>query len=438
MSGAHCTPEQLYAHLAAPDDMVAAHIGDCAQCREELDFTREFDAALREPNVWDVVEELRQPSVVPPATVEAARLMEEQDRAAADLLAPALVSIGAFREHEVEVSRRFRSPGVVRVLVRAAKRARDSSPKFGLLLASTAVTIASKLPGQQLHPTVVGAAWLERGIAAAMIGSYRDSEDALRRAEKIFDERGNTWDIATVWLSRANVYSETERFEEALALSSSAADVFMTEYADVSRHLRASLVRGTVLFYRRIYHESILVFESMLATAEATNDVTSQARALHNAAYSYVGIGELDKAETYYLRALVLWDQLGFDSELARTQWLIASIEMERGNWAKAYEGLNEARRQFAALGLANDEALVLLEIAEVLIMLNRGGEVPLLLDRIVVRFANEGMTRNARLALAWLSEGRRSLPTRTEVRHVRDFIGRLPTNPSERFVPIK
>lgn len=437
MSVRHYTHEELRVHLVTPDPAITDHVESCDECREAVAFMAEFEAALADPMVWEAAEALQQPSGVRSEHLKAARLLEEEDRQATQLLTPALVSIGAFREHEVDVRGRYRSAAAVRVLAREAKRVRDSSPKFASLLAKTALTIAGKLTSP-VRAVVLGSAWLELGIAVAMLGQYRESEDALRHAEEAFEVGGNRWDLATVWLSRANVFSETERFEEALDLSARAADVFLADYGDMGRYLRASLVRGTVLYFRRQYAESISIFESMLPAAASIHDPLTEARALHNAANSYAGAGQIEIATEYYTRALALWDQLGSDAEQARTRWALAAIDVARGQWELGYEGLEHARRELAALGLATDEALVRLEMAEALILLDRSREVPDLLAGIAVQFASEGMMRNAKLALAWLAEGNRRTPTREELRHVRDYLARLPTRPSERFLPMK
>lgn len=142
----------------------------------------------------------------------------------------------------------------------------------------------------------------------------------------------------------------------------------------------------------------------MIAAAKASNDMLTLVRVVHNAGYSYYRIRELDKATTYQARALALWDQLGCDSESARSLWLLALVDFARGDWQKAADGLIAVRRQFAALGLKTDEALVRLELAELLILLGRAAEVPQLLEGIAVRFATEGMTRKAKVALACVS----------------------------------
>lgn len=436
----HCTSRELSDHLREPRPEVTRRLDACAVCRDELELTRQLEQALASPLVWQAVESVGRPAALPASVAEKVAALAEEDREASELLAPALVSIRAFQEHEVETAARYRSAGVVRVLTREAKKVRDSVPKFALLLATAAVTIAGKLGHGAVRSSTLGTAWLERGIASAALGKYRDAERALTHAEDAFatDDGGTTWDLATVWLSRANIYNETDRFEEALDLASRAAEVFLSEYGDVTRYHRASLVRGTVLYYRLRYWESIEVFEAMLTEGDGIEDQLTYARTLHNAANSYVGTGELDKATDYYSRALVLWDELRCHSELVRTQWALASIDVARGNWETGYRDLDHARRQLGALGIMNDEALVRLEIAEVLILLGRAEEVPALLEGIVLQFATEGMMRKARLALAWLTEAKQRTPTREQIRHVREYLARLPTNPSEPFVRLK
>lgn len=440
MTSEHYDDDALTLHLSDPSDAIAQHVDSCDTCAQRLAFVREFEHALADSATWTGVDVLMQPFAAPAAVVAEAHAVADEDHSAAEMLGPALVSIGAFREQEVETRDRYRSAGVVRVLTREAKRVRDASPQFALLLATTAVSIAAKLPGRGVRACVLGAAWLERGIASAMLGKYRDAEAALRRAEDVLDgDGGTTWDLATVWLSRANVYTETDRLDEALELAFRSANVFLLEYGDVARYLRASLVRGTVLYVRQMYRESIAIFDEMLSYAQEIEDVVTQARALHNAANCYLAMDDLDRASEYYCRALPLWDEAGADAEIARTRWSLATIDVRRGDWATGYAGLEDARRQLSALGIQNDEALVRLEIAELLIVLRRRHEVPALLEGIVVRFSSEGMMRNARLALASLSEARRAIPvTAQEVRHVREYLGRLPTQPSEPFVPLK
>lgn len=436
MSERHYTGEELREYLISRDEHIMRHVEWCAACAEDLAFTRELEAALRDPLVWEVVQELRQPLSVPAASLEAARVLEEEDRAAADLLARALASIGAFRELQIETSRRFQRPGVVRVLTRSAKATRDSKPKLAHL-AATAATAVAKNAGV-IRPVTVGAAWLERAIVEFLLGEYRASQRALANAELGFAQETvqPLWDLANVWLTHANLFSETERFEDALDYASRAAAIFL-DYGDVGRYLNAELLRGTVLYYRQQYRESIDVFNAMLARTDVARDPLILARTLHNTANSLVGLGDFDSATDYYCRAMALWDQLGCHSEEARTLWLLATIDFARGEWQTAYEGLENARRRLAALGLSNDEALVRLELAEVLSLLGRSAEIPALLEGVVVRFASEGMTRKARLALAWLAEANQSLALRPDqIRRVRDYLAELPTRPSAIFDP--
>lgn len=317
----HYDNEQLRLHLFTPDPAITAHVEVCSDCSERLDFTREFEAALRDPLVWDTLQATqRTVSDDDRATAEA---IEAEDQKAAELLAPAVVSIGAFEEHEVSVRRSYRSPGVVRVLVQEAKRVRDSSPRFALLLATAAITIASKLKPGVIRPSVLGAAWLERAIVEFLLGDYRESHAHLDMAQDTFraEAADTSWDLANVWLTRANLCVETGRLDDALQLATDAAAVF-AEHADESRQMLAFLIRGAVLYSRADYESAAAVYEAMIHASRAIQDSKTHARSLHNLAHCYLSLRELDRAADYFARAWAEWDALGADAERVRSRWL--------------------------------------------------------------------------------------------------------------------
>lgn len=432
----HCTDDQLSLHVLQPDDLVARHVASCETCSKRLAFHREIDSLLRMPGVWDGADRAKHTSAM--SKFEAARFqVDAEDSRAREMLAPLVVSVGAFTEHSVASNRRYHSAGVVRVLTREARRNRDSAPKLALTLATAATAIASKV-GRSLRAETTGNAWLERGIVEFLLGQYANAQLTLTTAEEALERAGDhaRWDLANVWLTRANLYVETGRLDDALDWAARAGDVFLS-YDDLSRALRSWLIRGTVLYSSGAHDDAIKVFESMLAEAERIDDRKTCARALHNAANCYLAKSDFSVATEYYLRALALWDELRSDAEIVRTRWSLATIDVARGKWKLGFKGLQEAQRQLNALGLLNDEGLVRIEMAEVLILLGRHREVAPLLEGIVLHFANGGMMRNAQLALAWLTEANRlTRPTVAELKHVRDYLRRLPTHPSESFRP--
>jgi hypothetical protein len=90
---------------------------------------------------------------------------------------------------------------------------------------------------------------------------------------------------------------------------------------------------------------------------------------------------------------------------------------------------------QLVSFGLMNDAALAKLDLIAALIAVGDVVRVPDLCRSVAATFAAEGLSRNARKALAYLSETVGSGNAMPEaVRHVRTYLSRLSTHPREEF----
>jgi tetratricopeptide (TPR) repeat protein len=434
----HYTADELMSVSVESDPIMEKHLEVCESCRSERGEATEFEAALCDPLAWSVADSLTQPSAVPPSWLR--ERIEGVDRGAElarTLIQPTLVSPIAFRQADISHLRAFWTPEVVLFLCDAAREIRDRQPQFAVLVATTATEIAEKLDRTQgNYSAVFASAWLARGIACGAMAEYRDGDTALSRAEHAYRQSAasTTWDLANVWLSQANIRVETERLDEALNLAGAAATAYFS-YGDVHRGLRALLVRGSVLYLRGEFTAGIAIYEQVLAHAHLLGEQDTIATALHNMANCYLGAGDWQRARSGYIDALARWDAMGVHTQQVRAFWSLATIDIASGDFDGGLHALEDVRRQLVALGLINDEALVRLEMAEALIAMGRHAEVPSLLDGIAVKFATDGMMRNAKVALAYLSEvlSRQRLSS-TEIRHVRSYLERLPTHPQERF----
>lgn len=432
----HYDDDQLQAHLASPDPAVGRHAESCRECRDTLDFLRRFDETLRDPETWAVAEELESgPFTPPPALRERAASIDAERKRVAELLAPVLVSLVAFQEADIEHDRKFHGEEVVRQLCDEAYALRQREPKFALRLVESALAIAGKgrAAGQLL-----GTAHLEHGAVLFVSGRYREAERALAKAETIFAEAGAQWELAHVWLVRANVCVETDRLADALQLASAAAGIYR-EFGDREREHSSLMICGRIHAERRDWPRAIAIYEQILASAEADADVLTTARATHNLGNCYERLGEFYRATEYYSRAAAIWDELGMDAEVVRVDWSIATIMISWGQIERGLAQLVLVRNRFALLGIVNDEALVRLQIAEALLGLERPAEVPSLLEDIVVQFASEGMMRNAKQALAYLTEALKTgRLTVRQVQHVRVYLEDLPLRPAATFEPLQ
>ena len=98
---------------------------------------------------------------------------------------------------------------------------------------------------------------------------------------------------------------------------------------------------------------------------------------------------------------------------------------------------LDTSREALQQLGLRDDHALATLEWAEVRLALNRPHGVAKVCREIFLQFDSEGMTRNARLALAYLHEALASQSATPDlVREIRLYLKALPQKPSAVFAP--
>jgi len=400
-----------------------------------------FEDALRASEPWELADEiLIPPSDITPLRLFAARLNEERTAARA-LLEPVLESLAAFTAAKVDTDPAFLSRGVVDVLNDAARPLRNTQPQLALATSAAALAIATRLaPAGSCTPRVLGRTYMERGWALFFVGRYREAEEALRRADAAYDDDplATDWDRAHTALARANVYVETDRHDEAGHEARFAACAFYT-FGDYHYALAACLMEGHVLYVRRDYAGAARVLDAIAAEASRSGDRLHLARARQSAGNCYIELGDFARAEKYFLAALALWDELGLDVERLRTHWSLGVLAKATGDLDAAIARIDEVRRAFEALGIINDSAIARLELAEVLLLAGRPGEVRDLLRDVVVSFTSEGVMRNASMALAYLREAVEAGGTEPDlVRHVRDYLEELPTRPASVFLPLR
>ena len=404
---------------------------------DEKEWQR-LEDALRDPEPWALADELALPPPDPQSLRELAWKIEEERAVAREQLEPLLQSPQRFEAASVDGDPEFLSSGVVEVLTSAAEALHEQRPQFALVLADTAISIATKLAGvdELRSPSLLGYARLERAKVLFIIGRYRECEEELRLADVAFrsDEYATDWDHARVALVRANACVETHRLDEAIEEANEAASVFEV-FGDTARYLAARMIEGNVLFMRRDYTAAAHVLDALAAEARDAGDKMHLALSSQSAGNCYIELGELSTAEARLVQALALWNELGVPVERVRTNWSLGVLARARGDFDLAITRITEAYRAFDALGIINDAAIARLELAELLLLADRTAEVPDVLRGVVVSFAGEGMMRNANIALAYLREAVESESIEQRlIRHVREYLEELPSHPGAEF----
>ncbi|HEX9983506.1 MAG TPA: hypothetical protein VGF69_09590 [Thermoanaerobaculia bacterium] len=427
--------------LSAASEDIRAHLAVCEACRALLEKLRAIDDELRSKDVWILCEDLRAMTIKSLASLlrTAAEVDAARERAAT-VLRPLLTSPSAFDQAHVTRDARLHSGAGVQLLCDAAEQQRERLPVFGLDLATAASTIASKLLGQRSMYSLLGRAETERAIALIAMGRLSAADDALQRAEVALDKSEDVtdWEYARVHLTRAILSTTAERYAEAIAQATAAAEGFLAA-GDVDRYLRARVAQVSALLARRDYTSAAALAEEVLTAAKKSNNKLLLGRAYNNAGLSHDGLGLLDSAMAFYSEAAALWDELDVPVESSRTDWSIASLLLREGMFVEAVEQLALIPPQFEALGMANDAALARLELAEALLLAERPGEVASVLDGVTMHFTHEGLTHSANLAVAYLREAMANDSVSPHLlRYVRSYLEQLSPTKQTPFVPLR
>jgi hypothetical protein len=135
----------------------------------------------------------------------------------------------------------------------------------------------------------------------------------------------------------------------------------------------------------------------------------------------------------------MLLDHLNIRTEALRAKWSIASILASQGRLDEARERLSCVGSEFERLGMTNVAALVNLEIAELLLACGAYNQVEALCHKAMQSFEAAGLAHTARAqtALAYMREAARERTvTPVLVRHVREYLRRLPHEENLLFLP--
>jgi len=418
------------------------HLAFCRTCNVRLEELRAFEATLSSNELWSVAEAGGEES--PPELRVLAELLEQEEAAAEQLLAPLLSSPASFRRANVTARPEMRTAGVVRRLRAESRALRERQPMHALVLADAAIAISDLLPPRRYPDSLLydlrGGSWLERANVLRYLGRYPEALDATDIAARAFAQSTvAVFSLALVDYLRAVIFVETERRDEALLLVRKCARVFR-QFGEDDRYVHAKIVEASVLFDQNQYRDARDLFVSLVRVAKGLGDAGTLARLYANVANCQLRLHELESADVYFARALSLYEALGLETERIRTRWSIGSLRIANGDIPDGLGRLREARREFEQLGLRSDAALVTLDIAEALLASGTSAgarEAAELCASIVESFTSVGMTGHALTALAFLNEAfEAGRATPALVRHVRHYLETRPDHGGHAFVP--
>ncbi|HET8797870.1 MAG TPA: hypothetical protein VFO89_09285 [Thermoanaerobaculia bacterium] len=388
---------------------VEAHLGDCTACRARLEEIRAFDASLREPEAWS--------AAAPEAGARGEELRafvlraEEEDAAAVALLKRFEHPDAAANFVWENVPRRaeYQTGGVARRLCRMANGMCERRPLYALSLAEAATRIAALLPDATYPRHTVhelrGEAWKEQANAFRYLGRFPEALNALDRAEEEYRKLPlEGVGIVAVQYVRAYVLFEQDQFDVAEKLAGESA-VGALHLGDSERFMRARHLQGEILYEQRQFAEAAEIFAIIMAYGENHSNALWIARESLTLGQCQIELRSLVEASKLLHRALRLFTDLKFPSEVTRSNWGIARLNFLEGRTTEATHRLRTAIQELTRLGMLTDAALAAVDLSEMLHSLGRTREVPMLLTGVVRTFTAAGKLTGALTALAYLKK---------------------------------
>lgn len=394
------------------------------------DLDNELAELLRQPGVW--LDET--PSRPPQRMLELASLAERlaaEDREAAALLDSLANKPSAWWRTGVMKSPVGRTAGIVRQLLERMRGEIRKSPARALEITSLAVEIANEILLIDYPSDFVislrADAWRDQAFVLQFLGRFRDAVAALEEAERLQRETAiPEYGLARILLVRANILTCTDKQQEAIDCAGAAAKIFL-DFGDRAKYAAARITQAGMLHEYGATREALDIWESI--KNEEALDELNRILVIYNLGLGYGEVGNTAKAVEYITVSIAEYDLLGMGTEAARARWALAKTLVSAGKFNSAVGLFDRAWKDFEALEMEGDAALVALELAETLLVIGDAERVPQICRTLLDRFTRAGMTSRAITALAYLREvvalGKVQPPV---IRQVREFLRDLPS----------
>lgn len=440
----HYDEEALISLMEAGRDTEDGHLPSCTVCAEKLESFRMIADALHDRDVWDTRTINTEPVPATIATLRSfADRMSSEDRAAAAILPELLAGpretwMPRLREHP-----EWRTAGVVRALIEATVPVQMTMPPDALEMSALSTEIADHLDPASFPtdtvPRLRGLAWRDRTYALYYVGRYADALAAADRADANFGACTiNEYDLARVAMTRALALRVMENIPAAMSAAKLSRNAF-EQFGDLTRIVSAGLAETHLLYSQGEFEKALDVLQSLERRVAGTSDAETHARVLSNVAYCLWSLGRLDDALRHYELATTLFEDLGVQTEVVRMRWSVAALLAGAGRFDEAMSRFELLKREFDDLGMTSEATLVRLDIVE--LMLARGEyagvEAICLAAMRSLEMAGLAYSGRALTALSYIREAaQHRTVTPVHVRHVREYLKRLPHDGELLFAP--
>jgi tetratricopeptide (TPR) repeat protein len=429
----HYDEEVLAGFLNEPIDAAARdkHLDTCSLCKRTLQSIRDTTVLLKKAEIWDrqrISSAPRAETLVLLRSVQATMLAE--DAAAESHIRQLLAGTRETWAPKLDAHPEWCTPGLIRRLIGATDSYNFDSPLDAVELTRIMTEVAEGLSPFFGREALVADSWREHAFALTMVGSYEAAAEAVHRAEQA-GGAVSEFSHARTKLMRSQVLRSKEDWTNAAAMARRAAQDFL-RYGDVTRYFSARMTEAVIFFDSSQYRQAIAVYGELRAQYGQLPPGTL-AQAHHNEGLCHREIGDFEKAEKCFAKAIDFCDHLQMSVLRAKARWHLARVLMRRGKYDAAILVLSPLREEFQELGLAHELACASTDVAECLLAMDRPREVAEFCRLAINYFRDAGLaySAGAMTALAFLQEsaslGRLSTRGIADVRVFVESLARQP-----------
>jgi tetratricopeptide (TPR) repeat protein len=399
--------EALYLELGADHRKVLDHLAGCARCRERVAELRYPKASLSKAS--DMPDMPESPSGEPPDPhVFPFSLLLLQERAeAADLLVDLLRQPASRREAFLRADLRFRTWGLVELVVARSLEATTQDPDHAEELGRLALTGSSLLDagfyGTEPIEGLRARAWGHIANARRVRSDLDGAEQGFISAKEHL-QRGtqDPLEIALLLDLEGSLRRAQRRFGEAARLFQKAAGIFLN-HGDPHRSGRSLFKLSTVQYFTGDLDEALATLRRSLEHLDLEREPRLRLCARHNLAFYLTDVGRFEEALAVYRETRPLYREFPEPWTQNRRKWVRARILRGLGQPRLAESLLLAVRDGFLAEDVPFDTALVSLEMAALYAEQGRTGELKRLAKEMIPVFSSLHIHREALAALSYL-----------------------------------
>jgi tetratricopeptide (TPR) repeat protein len=304
---------------------------------------------------------------------------------------------------------RFRSPGLVRLLLDESRRRLPGRPDEALHFAELAWKVANRNPGMPEFYELYVLATVARANACRVRNEAARADELFALARQIMDKHGVTDPavIARVDDLVGSRRKDQRRFAEAERLLKRAAALYGLARSSEDQ-ARVLVNLADTYCARGSLGPAIETVRTALGLLGPQSDPLVRLCAHYNLALYLVSAGRLDEAadqlevdEPLYRRFPEPWAQL-------RLLWLQGDIASGKGDLAAAERAYLATREGFIAHRMGYDAAMVSLDLAILYLKEERAADVQRLAEEMLPIFQAQAVNREALAALRLFEEAAR------------------------------